>query len=291
MRRRQRGAVGAGLLIALCAPPAVRADESAAPPLVIAHRGASGHQPEHTFAAYDTALAMGADYLELDLHLTKDRVLVVLHDDTLDRTLRGPAAYCRGPIAEKTLGDLLHCDAGIWKRKDAAGARVPTLDAVLSRYAGRARFYIEIKHPAEAPGMESALIGLLRANRLLPHDPGNTTVIVQSFDADSLRQLHARAPALPLVQLFERGEIPQPLAATLAALKEYAAGIGPNHEDVNAELVGAAHREGLVVHPWTVNDPAEMQRLSELGVNGFFTDYPDRARARAAQRPQDPPAP
>lgn len=291
MRSRDRGAIGAALLVALCAPTAVHADDAVEPPLVIAHRGASGHQPEHTFAAYDMALEMGADYLEHDLRLTRDRVLVVLHDDTLDRTVRGPAARCSGPVAEKTLGDLRHCDAGVWKREDAAGARIPTLDSVLSRYAGRARFYIEIKHPEEAPGMESALIGLLTAHRLMPDGPGSTTVIVQSFSGDSLRRLHGRAPALPLVQLFEQGEIPQPLAATLAALKEYAVGIAPNHRDVSAELVLAAQRQGLVVHPWTVNDRVEMQRLTELGVDGFFTDYPDRARESAVSDPQDPPAP
>lgn len=291
MSRRDTRAIGAGLLMALCAPSAVYADEAVEPPLVIAHRGASGHQPEHTFAAYDLALEMGADYLEHDLHLTRDRVLVVLHDDTLDRTVRGPASHCSGLVAEKTVGDLRHCDAGVWKREDAAGARVPTLDAVLSRYAGRARFYIEIKHPEEAPGLEAALIGLLTAHRLMPRDPGSMTVIVQSFSADSLRRLHANAPAIPLVQLFEQGEIPQPLDATLAALKDYAVGIAPNHRDVSAELVLAAQREGLVVHPWTVNDRVEMQRLTELGVDGFFTDYPDRARGSTAPDLQDSAAP
>ncbi len=268
--------------MALSAPAFVHAgaDEVAERPLVIAHRGASGHQPEHTFAAYDLALEMGADYLEHDLYLTKDRVLVVLHDETLDRTLRGPAAYCSGPAAEKTLGDLLHCDAGSWKRADAAGARVLTLDAVISRYAGRARFYIETKHPDESPGVEAALVDLLTAHRLMPSDPGDWTVVVQSFSRDSLRRLHVRAPALPLVQLFEHGEIPQPLDATLTAVKEYAVGIAPNQRDVDATLVLAAQGLGLVVHPWTVNDPVEMKRLMELGVDGMFTDYPDRAPKR-----------
>jgi len=124
--------------------------------------------------------------------------------------VRGPVSHCSGPVAEKTVADLRHCDAGVWKREDAAGARVPTLDAVLSRYAGRARFYIEIKHPEEAPGLEAALLGLLTAHRLMPRDSGSMTVVVQSFSADSLRRLHARAPAIPLCNSSKRTRFRSP---------------------------------------------------------------------------------
>ena len=106
-------------------------------PIVIAHRGASGLAPEHTVAAYDRAVAIGADYLEQDLQITRDGVLVVLHDDTLDRTARGPVSDCTGPVRARTLAQLENCEFGAWfdeRRPGAgerfAGQRILTLDAV-----------------------------------------------------------------------------------------------------------------------------------------------------------------
>lgn len=233
---------------------------------VIAHRGASARAPEHTFAAYERALALGADWLEQDLQRTADGVLVVLHDETLDRTARGPQADCTGPVREKTLAQLRRCDAGAWFGPEFAGARIPTLREVLLRYGRDARYYIETKNPEAAPGMEDALLALLEE---LPRE-----VIVQSFSAASLRHLHARAPELPLVQLFGRREGRAAIRDALPEVATYATGIGPYHENVDRTLVAAAHARGLVVHPWTVNDPAEMQRLAAIGVDGVFTDLP-----------------
>src|SRR3954465_9193700 len=107
--------------------------------LIIAPRGASGHAPEPTFASYDLALKMGADYIEQDLQLTSDGVLVVLHDETLDRTARGPAESCTGLVSERTLAQIQQCDAGTWFNEahpdlaDPAyvGLRIPTMEQVL----------------------------------------------------------------------------------------------------------------------------------------------------------------
>ena len=139
--------------------------------LVIGHRGASAYAPEHTFASWDRALEIGADYLEQDLQMTSDGVLVVLHDDTLDRTTGGA---CRGRVNDHTLAEIRDCDVGSWfnaarpAHADTAYAaeRIATLDEVLTRYADRACFYIETKNPAEAPGMEEALLELLDAHQL-----------------------------------------------------------------------------------------------------------------------------
>ena len=141
--------------------------------LVIAHRGASGYAPEHTFAAYDLAVEQGADYLEQDLQLTADGVLVVLHDATLDRTARGPAGSCTGPVSEKTLAQIQECDVGSWfneahpERADPAyvGLRIPTLEQVLDRYATDVRYYIEIKALGAGSGMEEPLLDLLGQRR------------------------------------------------------------------------------------------------------------------------------
>jgi glycerophosphoryl diester phosphodiesterase len=258
-------------------------------PIVIAHRGASGYAPEHTIAAYDLAFHMGADYLEQDLQMTRDGVLVVMHDDTLDRTARGPATTCRGPVIAHTLEEIRTCNAGEWfnesrpdlSRPAFAHERIPTLDYVLSRFAGRARFYIETKNPEDAPGMEETLVALLEQLALLDRALGDLpAVIVQSFSAASLRKVRQLAPGLPLVLLFGRMS-PARLRARIAAVAGEVDGIGPSRMSVDAAVMSAAHDNGLVVHPYTVNDEAGMRRLLQLGVDGMFSDYPDRLRSIA----------
>jgi glycerophosphoryl diester phosphodiesterase len=262
--------------------------------IVIAHRGASAYAPEHTLAAYDLALEMGADYIEQDLQMTSDGELIVLHDATLDRTARG--AGCTGEVILRTLSAVQSCDVGSWfnendparARPEFSTQRVPTLARVLERYRGRANFYIETKNPEEAPGMEEKLVAQLKRHGLLaaptwqatPGDPTSPwralpRAVIQSFSEASLRKVRSLAPGLPLVQLFERGASSADPAATLDRIVEYAAGIGPHWEDADETLIAAAHARGLVVHPYTVNDEAEMHRLMRLGVDGMFTDRPD----------------
>ena len=247
---------------------------------VIAHRGASGHAPEHTLAAYDLALEMGADFIEQDLQMTSDGVLVVLHDDTLDRTVRGPAGECTGRVRDKTFAQLQHCDASSWWAQGLGGTPeaepIPSLDAVLTRYGKGARYYIETKRPDEAPGMEEALIEALSQHDLLPGSRSDRRVLVQSFSRSGLERMQALHPEMPLVQLIGGEELPEDLEAGLAAIAAYAVGIGPSWRDVTPELVAAAHAHGLIVHPYTVDEEADMRRLIGYGVDGFFTNYPDR---------------
>lgn len=253
--------------------------------IVIAHRGASGYAPEHTFAAWDLALEMKADYLEQDLQMTADGVLVVLHDDSLGRTTGG---RCRGDVRDSTLAEIAGCDVGSWfndahpdrARPDFASLRIPTLDAVFDRYRGRARFYIETKNPRAAPGMEEELLRLLRRYDLIGSADAIPTVIVQSFSGASLRKLHALEPSLPLVRLFGRHHTGFTLRRQLRGLAGWAFGIGPSRADVDEKLLGSAHTNGLVVHPWTVNDPHELRHFEEIGVDGVFTDFPDRIPRR-----------
>jgi glycerophosphoryl diester phosphodiesterase len=253
-------------------------------PLVIAHRGYSAIAPEHTITAYDLAHRAGADYLEQDLQLTSDGVLVVLHDATLDRTARGAPEDCVGPVISRTLDEIRRCSAGAWfnerfpalARHSYAGLRIPTLDEVLSRYGDSARYYIETKNPEEAPGMEEELIRLLRRHGLLGRAEVPPRVIIQSFSPESLRKIRELVPDMFLVQLLEKAPSSE-LGGHLLGFAEYANGIGPHFSSVDEPLVGAAHALGLVVHPYTVNDPAEMRRLQVLGIDGFFTDQTARA--------------
>ena len=133
---RPLGSSPAPLLLLLLSLPLASAGQSraSAQVTVIAHRGASGHAPEHTLLAYDIALRLGADYIEQDLQMTSDGVLIGMHDADLDRTARGPTEHCTGPVAEKPYQDLLNCEVSSWREPDTqAVERIPTLDAVLTR--------------------------------------------------------------------------------------------------------------------------------------------------------------
>lgn len=271
-------------------------------PEIIAHRGASGHAPEHTWAAYELAVEMGADFLEPDLQMTRDGHLVAFHDDTLDRTARpgdprlgltGPAT---GPVRDLTLAELRRFDVGRWfneahpdrARPEFEGQRVVTLAELFERWGPRVRWYPETKNPQVAPGMEEALLELLDRFDLRYPAVHHGQVLIQSFSPESLRHLQTLDPELHLVQLVG----PDPIDATDAALAEisrYAAGVGPHRDLVDGAFMWAARVHGLFVHPWTVDDPDEMDRMIELDVDGIFTNFPDRLRDRIPPPPPLPP--
>lgn len=273
-----------GILLAVLATAAPAAADPLGPVLTIAHRGASGHAPEHTFAAYDRAIAMGAHYIEQDLQQTADGHLVVMHDSTLDRT-----TDCTGNVSDVTLAELKRCDAGSWFGPQFAGERVPTLDEVLTRYGRTVSYYIETKSPEQADEMEERLLETLRRHRLLGRAHSRWQVLVQSFSPLSLVKLHDLDPQLPLIQLITG---PQPSAivqAQLPAIERYAVGIGPSLESVDPALTQAAHARCLAVHPYTVNEPSVLSALLAAGVDGMFTNFPDRLRSLTPSAPAPAP--
>jgi glycerophosphoryl diester phosphodiesterase len=284
MRRYKLAAVLMIVLVALAAPAVQAApgtDSSLdGPVLNIGHRGASAYAPEHTFAAYDLALEQGADYIEIDLQMTADGVLVAMHDKTLNRTADAPEGvpenYCRGLVSKKTLEQIKMCDAGSWFSPEYAGEQIPTLEEIFLRYGTSVNYYIETKNPDAAPGMEEELVRLLEENDLIPDptEPANWQVLIQSFSAESLMKIHELEPTLPLVQLYWAGTS-KTIQRDLDAVSAYAVGIGPYKKDVDAALVEAAHEHCLAVHPYTVNTVEEMEELIELGVDGMFTNNPD----------------
>jgi glycerophosphoryl diester phosphodiesterase len=258
------------------------------PVLNIGHRGASGYAPEHTIASYDLAKKMGADYIEQDLQLTKDGVLVALHDETLDRTVRPTAESapgdCTGLVREKTLAQIKTCDVGSWfneaypqyASEEYVGLRIPTLEEVFQRYRKSVNYYIETKSPEAAPGMEEELLRLMDEYGLIKPAAKKWQVLIQSFSPASLQKIHALNPSLPLIQLFSGRETSETIQARLDATATYAVGIGPSKNDVDRPLVEAAHARCLDLHPYTVNEKAEMESLIGLGVDGMFTNFPDR---------------
>jgi glycerophosphoryl diester phosphodiesterase len=255
---------------------------AADPVLNIGHRGASGYAPEHTIASYDLALALGADYIEQDLQLTSDGVLVCMHDTTLDRTARGAAENCTGPVSSKTLAQIKTCDVGTWfndanpslARPEYVGLQIPTLEEVFARYGRRANYYIETKAPETADHMEERLLALMEQYKLR-RTARRWQVLIQSFSPASLQAIHAMDPTLPLIQLV-LGFGPSPaLEQSLDGIAAYAVGVGPNSAFVNAALMTAAQARCLDVHPYTVNQPNDMSTLIAAGVHGMFTNVPD----------------
>jgi glycerophosphoryl diester phosphodiesterase len=289
--RRYKLAVVLMVMLVTFAVPAVGAaaqTESTleGPVLNIGHRGASAYAPEHTIEAYDLALEQGADYIEIDLQMTADRVLVALHDKTLNRTADAPEGvperYCRGLVSKKTLEQIKMCDVGSWfneaypeyANEDYVGLQIPTLEEIFLKYGTSVNYYIETKNPDAAPGMEEELLRLMGEYGLIEPAAENWQVLIQSFSAESLMKIHTLEPSLPLIQLYWAGSS-KAIQDDLDAASEYAVGIGPYKKDVDAALVEAAHERCLAVHPYTVNTEEEMETLIALGVDGMFTNNPN----------------
>ena len=305
MRRPNALAVLVGLLAVLCLPGAAQAAELAGGAVVnVGHRGTAGLAPEHTMASYDLALENGADYIEQDLRMTSDGVLVVLHDEDLDRTTRGPAENCTGPVGEKTLEQVKTCDVGSFfnerypdfARDAYEGLKIPTLEEVFRRYGTETNYYIETRS-AEAPpgnpgidassGMEEELLRLMDEYGLSESAAGSWRVLIQSFVPASLEEIHAKDPSLPLVQLYSDEETGEAIRADLATAGEYAVGVGPSMDDVDRGLVEAAHAECLAVHPYTLLEEPDMREMIDLGADGMFTDFPNRLEGVLGEEASD----
>lgn len=252
-------------------------------PQTIGHRGAAALAPENTPASLITALEIGVDSVEIDVHLSADDELVVIHDATLDRTTDGT-----GAVRDQTLAELKRLDAGSWfygpgatPAWDAELLRIPTLAEVMDLVRGRAVLCIELKRPEQYPGIEERLLDALRSGGLLGGH-GTPEVLVLSFFDASVRRIARLAPDVPRVQ-----NLPPGYAATDAVLDEvrrYAHGIGPHHGSVTAELLAAAHERGLLVVPYTVNRPDRMRELLSLGVDGLLSDNPVALKLAARER-------
>ncbi|WP_041966474.1 glycerophosphodiester phosphodiesterase [Mesobacillus selenatarsenatis] len=240
--------------------------------IIIAHRGASAYAPEHTLPAYNLAVLSGANYIEIDLQMTKDGELIALHDAEVDRTTNGS-----GLSKTQTLDEIKALEAGSWFNEqfpqlaDSAyeSVEIPTLEEIFQRYGRSANYYIETK----SPGMEVKLINLLRKHSLVH---SKSKVIIQSFHSNSLRKIRKLEPGIPLVQLYRYSEKVRLTDRELRSLKKYASGIGANFGKVDEDYIQKAHLHGLAVHLFTVNTDEDIQQAYEIGADGVFTDYPEK---------------
>ena len=240
---------------------------------VIGHRGAMGHCPENTFVSFERALELGADWIELDVHLTRDRALAVIHDELVDRTTNG-----HGLVKDHTLAELKKLDAGAWFGREYSGQRIPSLDEVLVWARERHTVVdIEIKNaPSFYEGIEEAVVESLDRSGMAEQ------VIVISFDHRSVQRVKALDSRVVTGVLYAAR--PTDAGVGLAAAAQ-ADAVLPHWAYVTPEDVRVAHEAGLAVAPWATSDPEVLRSLITAGVDAIGTNHPDILRQVLSKRP------
>lgn len=225
-------------------------------PKIIAHRGASAHAPENTIAAFQLALDHGADGIELDVMLSKDHQLVVIHDDTVDRTTNGS-----GHVKEMTLKELQSLDAG-------DGQRIPTLEEVFNQFGGRFIINVELKNYASI--FDSLPIEV--AKRVKKYQI-EESILISSFNPFNLPRFHSRLPDVKLGLLTQ----PDQAKKWVWRLFHFDA-LHPYFSDVDQVLVASLHDRNRKVNVWTVDASQEISRLAALNVDSIITNDPKHTR-------------
>ena len=234
-------------------------------PLIIAHRGYRAKYPENTLASFSAALDIGVKMIELDVMLTRDRKMVVIHDATLERTTDG-----NGQVSSYTLQELKELDAGSWFHPRFAGERLPALDEVLDLVRGRALLNIEIKsnayeahHPPDA--IEKQVVERVRRKNAL------TSVLISSFERKILENVAAMedAPAIALISKYPAEGDNVELCRRLKAFSWH-----PNCRELKYDQVKIMREEGINVFPYNVDSPGEYQRMIRMDVDGIITSDP-----------------
>ncbi len=236
-------------------------------PLIIAHRGASAEAPENTLAAFEAAARVGADGVELDVTICGSGDIVVIHDDTIDRTTNGS-----GRVRDMSLETLRLFDAGRWFDTHYEGQVIPTLADVLDLVGESMLVNIEIKSTGlKDEGLEDGVINLVRRRQIVDR------VLVSSFSPISLWRVRRRAPELRRA-LLTAPNMPLLLATGWPAAFVQPHALHPHYSQVDESYVQRAHNCGRQVNAWTVDDPDEMRRLYRMGVDGIITNHPARLR-------------
>lgn len=256
-------------------------------PIAIGHRGAAGEAPENTLPSFARALELGAPILESDIHATRDGELVLLHDDEVDRVTDGA-----GRVADRTFAELQRLDAGHHFSLDGGrsfphrgrGLRIPSVAEAFRAFPG-ARFNFEVKEAP--PGAVERLVALIS-------ESGREPITLLTSGRDGIMQAIRRelertgaAPAtgaspsdvLGFVRGAQEGGNPPPGVMALQIPESFA-----GSPLVTRELVDYAHAHDVQVHVWTVNDPEDMHRLFDLGVDGIVSDFPGRVLETIAKR-------
>ncbi len=237
--------------------------------VIFAHRGASAYAPENTLAAFQLAVQQGAAAIELDAMLCASGEVVVIHDDTLERTTDG-----HGAVRATPLSTLQTLDAGAYFAPEFRGERIPTLAQVFESVGGQVFINIELKNYA-TPGddLPRHVAALVRQYNL------QDWVMFSSFNPLALRRIQALLPEVPVGLLTTDSGAGRLLNGLLGRLLVPYAALHPERSAVTAKLVQRVHRRGGRVHVYTVNQVGEARRLFALGVDGIFSDNPLLLRA------------
>lgn len=245
--------------------------------LVIGHRGALGYAPENTLVSFQKGAELGADLVELDVHLSRDGRLIVMHDGDVSRTTNG-----HGHIKDMTLAEIKRLDAGVKFQARYSGTDVPVLEEVLTWAKGRIPLIIEIKgDPLPTAGIEEQLLGTLRAHGML------NSVMVISFHHPVVRRIKQTEPHVATGILYF-GMLADTVAAARASL---ANSVRPAWSYWTKEIVDDVHAAGLIASTWNADEESRMEYLAGMGLDSIGSDYPDRLRSyvdrigRAWQRP------
>ncbi|HEV3142010.1 MAG TPA: glycerophosphodiester phosphodiesterase family protein [Vicinamibacterales bacterium] len=261
---------------------------------MIGHRGAAAYAPEHTLLSYDLALQQGADAVEQDLHVTKDGILVCLHDRSLARTTNASDRFPdRAPwfVHDFTLDEIKQLDAGSWFGARFADLRIATFDEVIDCVGTRGTLLVELKDPDVYAALGIDLLSMFAK-------AARSNMTLQCFHEPTVRRAGAMFDRrVPVVLLVEPAELEEwSNRDRVQGVAEYAAGIGPGKDmlDARPDIVQWAHDAGLSVTPWTFRAAApgrfptvrdEMEyHLSVLGVDGVITDNPDEVRRSQSSR-------
>ena len=271
---------------------------------VIGHRGAAAYAPENTLASFKMAEGAGADWFELDVHLSKDGEVVVIHDDTVDRTTNG-----HGNVRDLTLYDLKQLDAGAWKGPEFAGERIPTLGQCLDYAKFKIGVYLEIKDcdddselfaqvQQRAEGLKEADKDFYRDLIAMAEKDETQNLVLARKVIDLVRKKVMRRHVTiqsfsPLICGFVRAEAPELRVELLAHVDDDSKltweqcerwaflmrvhGFNPNYQALTEGRLESLQEAGLTVSPYTVNELEDMKRLVAWGVDGIISDKPDMA--------------
>ncbi len=235
---------------------------------VIAHRGGSHLAPENTLAAFQNAINLGVDMIEIDVEQTSDSVVVVMHDSKVDRTTNG-----KGSVDSLSFNYLRTLDAGSWFDKSYENEKVPTLDEVLDLINGKVKLLIEIKEGSERyPEIEQRTVDAVRSYNAY------SWVIVQSFNKkaiDRVRRLDKGIKTFYLLGNNFDKYYTKLRSDNDSELKAAYDGIAVHYSKLNSASVDSVKQFGLEVYTWTVDEIDEMKRMMNAGVDGIITDSPD----------------
>ncbi|TJZ51078.1 glycerophosphodiester phosphodiesterase [Streptomyces piniterrae] len=286
MRIRPVATVVAGALLGLSSlVPSATAAQTATDThrtVAVAHRGASAYAPENTLASIDAAHELGIRWVENDVQRTKDGELVILHDNTLARTTNVEQVFPdRAPwnVADFTLHEIEKLDAGSWFDPEFKGERVPTFEDYMDEVENNGqKLLMELKSPELYPGIEVQALAELDHAGWLNRSHVKRRLIIQSFNADTIKTVHTVRPDI------KTGFLGNPSVADLPKYAEYCDQINPHHKAVTSDYIAAVHglrgphHRPMELYTWTIDDGPTAVKVADLGVDGIITNKPDVVR-------------